>query len=55
MPRKKKPVEKKAIRRKPTHPRPAKTIRWPERKEEKPSYKRKRKLEKEIDKDLLSE
>lgn len=55
MPHKKKTVEKKIIKQKPKHPRPAKNIRWSERREEKPSYKRKRKQEKEIDKDLLSE
>jgi len=55
VPRKKKPVEKKVIKQKPRHPRPDKDIHWRERREEKPSYKRKRKQEKEIDKDLLSE
>jgi len=55
VPRKKKTVEKKVIKQKPRHPRPDKNIRWSERREEKPSYKRKRKQEKEIDKDLLSE
>jgi hypothetical protein len=52
---KKKPIEKKIIKQKPRHPRPDKDIHWRERREEKPSYKRKRKQEKEIDKDLLSE
>ncbi|MBA7611371.1 hypothetical protein ES703_18595 [subsurface metagenome] len=55
MPRKKRPVEKKVIKQKPRHPRPPKNIRWSEKKEEKPSYKRKRKQEKEIEKDLLPE
>lgn len=55
MPRKKKSVEKKVIKQKPRHPRPDKNIRWREKKEEKPTYKRKRKQEKEIEHDLLSE
>ncbi|MBD3286044.1 hypothetical protein GF359_06050 [candidate division WOR-3 bacterium] len=55
MPRKKKPVEKKVIKQKPKHPRPLKGVKWSERREEKPSYKRKRKKEKEIEKELLEE
>lgn len=55
MPRKKKPIEKKVVKEKPKHPRPLKDVRWSERKEEKPSYKKKRKREREIEKDLLSD
>jgi len=47
--------EKKIIKHKPRHPRPSKEVNWSERREEKPSYKKKRKREKEIEKDILSD
>ncbi|MBN2380855.1 hypothetical protein JXM67_13740 [candidate division WOR-3 bacterium] len=55
MPRKKKPVEKKVIKERPKHPRPLKGVRWSERREDKPSYKRKRKRKSQIEKELLEE
>jgi hypothetical protein len=55
MPRRRKPIEKKVIKEKPRHPRPSRNIRWAEKKEEKPAYKKKRKRDREAEKDLLSD
>lgn len=51
---KKKP-EKKVIKPKPRHPRPKKDVRWREKREEKPSYKKRKKLEEEIDRKIEEE
>lgn len=55
MARSKKSPEKKVIKQKPRHPRPDRNIKWRERKEEKPSYKRRRKIEEDTEKESLSE
>jgi hypothetical protein len=55
VPRRKKPIEKKVIKEKPKHPRPPRNIRWSEKKEERPTYKKKKKRDREVEKDLLSD
>jgi len=46
-----KSTPKKTIKRKPRHPRPSKDLRWGERREAKPRYKKARKRAKELEKD----
>ncbi|NLI98660.1 hypothetical protein GX441_08390 [bacterium] len=55
MSRSKKPGEKKTIKQKPKHPRPMKGIRWSEKKEEKPGFRKKKKIAKDMDKEILSD